>query len=129
MLANWFRVAFGAQALLWSVVAHVVGWVVQIVSHKFIEGFVYLNHVNACIQNKTIHVYMYVCDGVLVCLYVGRAPAILDSATQALTLAPLFVWLEVLFWCGYRPQLYKELNQRIEKAIAQWKAEEAKKSR
>jgi uncharacterized membrane protein YGL010W len=37
---------------------------------------------------------------------------------QALTLAPLFVWFELLFLLGYRPQLYKQLQQRVTASIA-----------
>jgi 2-hydroxy fatty acid dioxygenase len=43
----------------------------------------------------------------------GRAPALLDNLVQALFLAPLFVWLEILFYFGYRP----ELRARIEKSV------------
>lgn len=32
---------------------------------------------------------------------------------QALTLAPLFVWFELLFLLGYRPQLFAELQKRV----------------
>lgn len=42
-----------------------------------------------------------------------RAPALLDNIVQALFLAPLFVWLELLFKFGYR----KELQSRVEKAV------------
>lgn len=47
-----------------------------------------------------------------------RKPALLDSLVQALTLAPLFVWFELLFLLGYRPQLYKQLQQRVASNIA-----------
>ncbi|KAL9102848.1 MAG: hypothetical protein Q9163_002063 [Psora crenata] len=43
----------------------------------------------------------------------GRAPALLDNLVQALFLAPFFVWMEVLFSLGYRP----ELKARVEKAV------------
>ncbi|KAJ3579189.1 hypothetical protein NPX13_g1373 [Xylaria arbuscula] len=43
----------------------------------------------------------------------GRAPALLDNLVQAIFLAPLFVWLELLFKFGYR----KELQARVEKAV------------
>lgn len=45
----------------------------------------------------------------------GRAPALLDNLLQAVFLAPLFVWLELLFKLGYRP----ELQGRVEKAVRQ----------
>ena len=43
----------------------------------------------------------------------GRKPALVDNLFQAFFLAPLFVWLEVLFMFGYRP----DLQQRIEKLV------------
>ncbi|KAI1180530.1 DUF962 domain-containing protein [Nemania sp. FL0916] len=48
-----------------------------------------------------------------------RSPAVLDNLVQAIFLAPLFVWLEILFKFGYR----RELQGRVEKAA---KAEIAK---
>jgi 2-hydroxy fatty acid dioxygenase len=37
----------------------------------------------------------------------------LDNLVQAIFLAPLFVWLKLLFKVGYR----KELQARVEKAV------------
>lgn len=42
-----------------------------------------------------------------------RAPALLDNLVQAFLLAPLFVWMEILFFFGYRP----ELKERFEKGV------------
>ncbi|KAI1634353.1 DUF962 domain-containing protein [Biscogniauxia mediterranea] len=46
-------------------------------------------------------------------VFEGRAPALLDNLIQAIFLAPLFVWLELLFKFGYR----RELQSRVEKAV------------
>ena len=46
-------------------------------------------------------------------VFEGRAPALLDNLVQAFFLAPFFVWLEVLFFFGYRPNL----KARIDKAV------------
>ncbi len=40
--------------------------------------------------------------------------ALLDSLGQALSLAPLFVWLELLFLLGYRPALRSALSARVQ---------------
>ncbi|KAJ4373470.1 hypothetical protein N0V86_007609 [Didymella sp. IMI 355093] len=45
--------------------------------------------------------------------YEGRKPALLDNLVQALFLAPLFVWYEVLFKLG----LYKQLKVEVEAAV------------
>lgn len=59
--------------------------------------------------------------------YEGRAPALLDNLVQALFLAPFFVWYEVLFKLGFRPQLKKEVEEGINAEIARVKAEKAAK--
>ncbi|KAJ3014207.1 hypothetical protein HKX48_005297 [Thoreauomyces humboldtii] len=56
-----------------------------------------------------------------------RAPALLDNLVQALVLAPFFVWIEFLFVLGYRPQLRVDLQQSVDKAIAEWKASKGSK--
>ncbi|KAJ2458515.1 hypothetical protein GGI02_005999, partial [Coemansia sp. RSA 2322] len=42
-----------------------------------------------------------------------RAPALLDNLLQALVMAPFFVFLELLFACGYRPALHRELRSEV----------------
>merc|ERR1711977_652946 len=49
--------------------------------------------------------------------YEGRAPALLDSLFQSLVLAVFFVFMEVLFMAGYRPELHKRLQNRIGKEV------------
>lgn len=46
-----------------------------------------------------------------------RRPALFDNLRQALLLAPFFVWFEVLFACGYRPQLRARLELDTLRAI------------
>lgn len=48
----------------------------------------------------------------------GRAPALLDNLVQAILLAPLFVWMEVLFAVGYRPELKARYHENIEREVA-----------
>lgn len=52
----------------------------------------------------------------------GRAPALLDNLIQAIFLAPLFVWLEVLFMLGYRPELQSRVEKQVEQEIAKFRA-------
>jgi 2-hydroxy fatty acid dioxygenase len=58
--------------------------------------------------------------------YEGRAPALLDNLVQAFVLAPFFVFMEVLFYFGYRPELQKRVNEAVEEEIKKVKAEKAK---
>ncbi|CAG8497905.1 5474_t:CDS:2 [Paraglomus brasilianum] len=55
-----------------------------------------------------------------------RSPALKDNIAQALLLAPLFVWLEVLFATGYRPALQKRVEAKVNTAITKFKAGQKK---
>ena len=50
-------------------------------------------------------------------VFEGRAPALLDNLVQALFLAPFFVWMEILFFLGYRPELKSRVDIAVEKEI------------
>ena len=52
-------------------------------------------------------------------MFEKRKPALLDSLVQAFALAPLFVHMEVMFWCGYRPNLQISVNQVLAPAVVQ----------
>ncbi|RSM16271.1 hypothetical protein CEP52_000311 [Fusarium oligoseptatum] len=52
----------------------------------------------------------------------GRAPALLDNLIQAIFLAPMFVWLEMLFKLGYRPELQARVNKKVQVEIEKFKA-------
>jgi 2-hydroxy fatty acid dioxygenase len=54
-------------------------------------------------------------------VFEGRAPALVDNLIQALFLAPFFVWLEVLFSFGYRPELKGRLDKAVEAELAKFK--------
>jgi len=61
-------------------------------------------------------------------MFEGRAPALLDNLFQALFLAPLFVWLEVLFVLGYRPELKKRVDKMALEDIAKYRESKARKA-
>lgn len=52
----------------------------------------------------------------------GRKPALVDNLFQAFFLAPLFVWLEVLFMFGYRPDLQQRIEGLVKQDIAKFRA-------
>ncbi len=66
-------------------------------------------------------------------IFEKRKPALFDSLFQSFVLAPLFVWLEILFELGYRPALAKEMETRVVENIRVYReqvaAEEANKSK
>ncbi|KAF2636080.1 DUF962-domain-containing protein [Massarina eburnea CBS 473.64] len=51
----------------------------------------------------------------------GRAPALLNNLVQALFLAPFFVWFEILFSLGYRPDLKNRLDKAVEEDMKKFK--------
>lgn len=54
--------------------------------------------------------------------YEGRKPALVDNVAQALFLAPLFVWYEILFKLGFYKKLQAEVQEGINAEIAKLKA-------
>lgn len=58
-------------------------------------------------------------------VYEGRAPALLDNLVQALFLAPFFVWIEILFFFGYRPELKARLDEKVRIEVAKAKKQKA----
>lgn len=99
-----------------------------------LAGTAYTNHLTSTYGMKAnyiaiaVHIVSWIAQFIGHGKFEGRAPALLDNLVQALFLAPLFVWLEVLFYFGYRPELKARLDQNVEKAIAQWNAEKARQS-
>eukprot|EP00123_Amoebidium_parasiticum_P000139 comp10360_c0_seq1/m.5145 comp10360_c0_seq1/g.5145 ORF comp10360_c0_seq1/g.5145 comp10360_c0_seq1/m.5145 type:complete len:234 (-) comp10360_c0_seq1:187-888(-) len=55
----------------------------------------------------------------------GRAPALLDNLAQALVMAPYFVLLELVFGLGFRSDFEKQVDQKVQVAIKEWKASKA----
>ena len=51
----------------------------------------------------------------------GRAPALLDSLDQAFLTAPLFVFMELFFFLGYRPAFHADIMKEVESNIAEFK--------
>ncbi|OAL55972.1 DUF962-domain-containing protein [Pyrenochaeta sp. DS3sAY3a] len=56
----------------------------------------------------------------------GRAPALLDNLVQAIFLAPFFVWFEILFTLGYRPDLKRRVDSAVEQEIQKFRKNKEK---
>lgn len=54
-------------------------------------------------------------------VFEGRAPALLDNLVQALVLAPFFVWMEMLFFIGYRPELKSRVDSAVEREVEKYR--------
>ena len=74
-----------------------------------------------------LHVASWVAQFVGHGIYEGRAPALLDNLVQAIFLAPFFVWLEILFFFGYRPELKSRLEKAVKEDVTKFKASKGKK--
>ncbi|KAK5126865.1 hypothetical protein LTR08_004565 [Meristemomyces frigidus] len=76
-----------------------------------------------------VHIFSWLAQFVGHGIFEGRAPALLDNLVQAIFLAPLFVWLEVLFAFGYRPELKARLDKAVQGEITKYRSgKEAKKT-
>eukprot|EP01013_Petalomonas_cantuscygni_P009645 TRINITY_DN22521_c0_g1_i1.p2 TRINITY_DN22521_c0_g1~~TRINITY_DN22521_c0_g1_i1.p2 ORF type:complete len:199 (+),score=26.67 TRINITY_DN22521_c0_g1_i1:69-665(+) len=62
-------------------------------------------------------------------IFEKRKPALVDSLVQAFALAPLFVWVEVLFFCGFFRRLRDEVKTRVSAAIRDMDANAARKGK
>jgi 2-hydroxy fatty acid dioxygenase len=97
------------------------------VSPIIIGGIAYCNHLietYGAVANKwaiAINVVSWIAQFIGHGVFEGRAPALLDNLIQAFFLAPFFVWFEVLFFFGYRPELKSRLNTAIEVEIKKFK--------
>ncbi|PYI18851.1 DUF962-domain-containing protein [Aspergillus japonicus CBS 114.51] len=76
-----------------------------------------------------IHVVSWLAQFVGHGAFEKRAPALLDNLVQALLLAPLFIWMEILFFFGYRPELKKRYHESVNKEVAAFKAQKNKASK
>ena len=94
----------------------------------------YANHLttaykqNATIAAIAVEIVSWILQFVGHGVFEGRAPALLDNLLQSLVLAPFFVFMEVLFKFGYRPELHKRVETAVEKEIAKFRAEKAAKA-
>ena len=57
-----------------------------------------------------------------------RAPALFDNLVQAFFLAPFFVWMETLFFFGYRPELHARVAKAVEKDVQEYRKSKQKEN-
>ncbi|KAI9669013.1 MAG: hypothetical protein M1831_000605 [Alyxoria varia] len=64
-----------------------------------------------------LHIVSWIAQFVGHGVFEKRAPALLDNLVQALFLAPFFVWMEILFVVGYRPDLKRRIDSKVEESV------------
>ena len=69
----------------------------------------------------TLHVASWIAQFVGHGAFEKRAPALLDNLIQAIFLAPFFVWMEILFYFGYRPELRGRLDKAVQQEIEKFR--------
>jgi len=72
-----------------------------------------------------LHIFSWIAQFIGHGVFEGRAPALFDNLVQAIFLAPFFVWLEVLFSMGYRPELKGRLDKAVEAEVVKHKQAKA----
>jgi uncharacterized membrane protein YGL010W len=93
----------------------IIGWTAY--SNHLTSTYTY----NANVLGIAVEVGAWVAQFVGHRVYEERAPALLDNLLQAVVLAPFFVFMEILFKFGYRPELQKRVNEAVEKEIKKFK--------
>ncbi|CAG8565405.1 14103_t:CDS:2 [Cetraspora pellucida] len=78
----------------------------------------YPNHVSLA---TIVHVSSWIIQFIGHGFFEKRSPALKDNLVQALLLAPLFVWLEVLFHLRYRSSLRQRVMNKVGVAITKYK--------
>ena len=130
--ANLGTIACIAYSSLYVLMEPVAG---GMLAPLLLGGTAYANHLTSTHGMKAnyiaigVHIASWLAQFVGHGIFEGRAPALLDNLVQAIFLAPFFVWMEILFAFGYRPELKARLDQSVEKEVAKHKAEkEGKKA-
>ncbi|KAF7728201.1 hypothetical protein EC973_006595 [Apophysomyces ossiformis] len=82
----------------------------------------YLNNPDAIKNAAVLHVIAWIIQFVGHGFAEKRSPKLMDNLVQALVSAPYFVFFEILFALGYRPQLHKEMMVEVNKDIAAFRA-------
>lgn len=100
----------------------IIGWT------AFSNHLMAVSSKNAIIGGIFVEVFAWIAQFIGHGIYEGRAPALLDNLLQAVVLAPFFVFMEILFKFGYRPELQKRVNEAVENEIKRVKAEKATKN-
>ncbi|KAK2780847.1 hypothetical protein FQN52_008305 [Onygenales sp. PD_12] len=126
---NLGTLAATLYALLYILMEPVAG---TLLSPFLLGGAMLANHLTTTYGRTATHYGLAIQVAAWILQFVGhgkfegRAPALLDNLVQAFFLAPFFVWLEVLFGLGYRPQLKRRIDERVQVEISKFQEEKKK---
>ena len=126
---NLGTVATLLYAILYILMEPVAG---GILAPLLLLGTAYSNHLTKIYGASAnywalgVHVSSWIAQFVGHGIFEGRAPALLDNLVQALFLAPFFVWMEILFACGYRPELHARVENAVQKEVEKYQKSKTK---
>jgi uncharacterized membrane protein YGL010W len=92
-----------------------------VVASASLANYLITNYDGVNLIAFALHIVSWVAQFIGHGKYEGRKPALLDNLVQALFLAPLFVWYEVLFSMGLYVGLKKEVEGLIEVEVGKMK--------
>lgn len=98
-----------------------------ILAPLLLAGTAYSNHLTTAYGSSAnywalgIFLFSWIAQFIGHGVFEGRAPALLDNLVQAVFLAPFFVWMEILFSLGYRPELKSRVDTAVEKEVAKYR--------
>ena len=134
LLKSGSLVASGSLILgypVWKIAlaVHITAWILQFIGHGFFEGTTIYNFRSFPFQKNSNQAQDLTAQNFASkasrsfqdFIFSGRAPALLDSLDQALLTAPLFVFMEIFFFFGYRPKLHAEVMAQVEANISEFK--------
>lgn len=128
--ANLGTVACTVYATLYILMEPVAG---GLLAPLLLGGTAYANHLTSTYGMTAnywalgVHIASWIGQFIGHGIFEGRAPALVDNLVQALFLAPFFVWLEMLFALGYRPELRSRLDMAVQEDIQKFKAQKTRK--
>ncbi|KAI9813744.1 MAG: Alpha subunit of the F1 sector of mitochondrial F1F0 ATP synthase [Phylliscum demangeonii] len=102
-----------------------------LVAPLILLGTAYANHLTstygrtANLWALALHVASWLVQFVGHGVFEGRAPALMDNLVQALFMAPFFVWMEILFFFGYRPALKGRVDVAVQKETERFRRSKA----
>lgn len=113
MLATATALAERADTLLFALGLHVTAWIAQFLGHGLAE-----KRAPALMDNLAAGKYLT--NAQPQSIYLTSNSVILARPLALLT-APFFVHFEILFYLGYRPALYKEVQKGVKAEVERFR--------
>ena len=115
---NWSMI-FAAFYIIYYAVIELPGFAGLLAALLVFCGYIYANFLYNTRGNDIwshalyTHIACWIAQFLGHGVWEGRSPALLDNLFQAFAMAPLFVFMEVLFMFGYR----SEFRERVQKSV------------